>query len=218
MSAHATSVRLTISSGLGPVEVRAFVAALAVAIESMARDRGVLVAHRVVHGPLEAPSSIDLALEGPCARLSDLVGTHALLARSATRGKRDRKRWFAGVRIAATAAIAPLEIDPRDVVIDACRSSGAGGQHVQKTASAVRALHRPSGISIRVENERSQHQNRSVALARLAEVLAERARHAKASDAKHRRLACLRVERGLPVRTWRFDGIELVSEEQNDAK
>lgn len=200
------SARLTISSGLGPVEVRVFVARLADAIEAIARERGVLVTHRVIHGGAAEPSSVDLAIDHGSGALMDLVGTHALVAKSDRRSKRDRKRWYVAVSMAETPRVVPIPIDPHDVTIDACRASGAGGQHVQKTASAVRATHRPTGIAIRVEDERSQHRNRSVALARLAEALGERGRRALADEVSTRRAVCLQVERGRPVRVWRLHG------------
>lgn len=205
------SARLTISSGLGPIEVRAFVAALADAIDAIARARGVVVTHHVVHGDPDTPHSVDLGLAGDGEQLTDLVGTHALLARSERRGKRARKRWYASVELVDTPRPEPVALDLRDVAIEACRASGAGGQHVQKTASAIRVLHIPTGIAVRIEDERSQHQNRSVALARLAEALAERARRSAAAESAARRDACLRVERGSPVRVWRQGREGLVS-------
>lgn len=203
------TTRLTISSGSGPVEVRTFVAALADAIDAIARDRGALVTHRAIHGPADAPFSIDLAIDAGAERLEDLVGTHVLVARSDRRSRRDRKRWFVAVRMTEAPCVDPIDVDPRDVVVDVCRASGAGGQHLQKTSSAVRVTHRPTGIAIRIEDERSQHQNRAVALARLADLLAERGRRARADEAAERRADCLRVERGRPVRVWRpvGDGI-----------
>jgi peptide chain release factor 1 len=79
-----------------------------------------------------------------------------------------------------------IAIDPRDLEWTACRSTGAGGQHLQKTDSAVQVTHLPTGLQIRCESERSYHANKATALAllrtRLAAAERERARAARAAE------------------------------------
>ncbi|HSX22518.1 MAG TPA: peptide chain release factor-like protein [Gaiellaceae bacterium] len=75
-----------------------------------------------------------------------------------------------------------LAIRPEDVDVETMRGSGAGGQHRNKTDSAVRARHRPTGIEVRCESERSQHRNRELAMQVLAARVADQQRAVAQGD------------------------------------
>lgn len=133
-------------------------------------------------------------------------GTVQWICESPLRARHKRKNWFVGVN-----AIEPLdEAQPslavKDVAFDTMRASGPGGQHVNKTESAVRATHLPTGLVAVSRSERSQHMNKKLALARLAALLAGQAadRLAGSRDAQwqnHTELA-----RGNPVKI--FEGMK----------
>ena len=113
---------------------------------------------------------------------------------------------------AATVAIIPeadeiddVQINPADLRVDTYRSSGAGGQHVNKTESAIRITHLPTGVVVECQTERSQHANRDKAMKRLkAQLLdAERTRQ-DAAQAETRRLQVGSGDRSQRIRTYSY--------------
>ncbi|BFM10635.1 peptide chain release factor H [Simiduia litorea] len=115
-----------------------------------------------------------------------------------------RTNWFVAVQCVecselTQASLAQLE---KDVRFEATRSGGPGGQHVNKTSSAVWATHLPTGIKLRVESDRSQHRNRRIALERLQLQLNAVEQAAAQQQVAANRLGHYQLERGNAVKVF----------------
>ena len=99
----------------------------------------------------------------------------------------------------------PVDINPSDLKVDTYRASGAGGQHVNKTDSAIRLTHLPTGIVVECQDERSQHKNRARAMSLLAaRLLAVEQEKQKTEETETRRLLVGSGDRSERIRTYNF--------------
>lgn len=196
-----TEIILHLSSGNGPAECRWVIAHLArlFAKEAIACDAECQPLETVA----DDDASILLRVTGPGAEafVQARSGTILWTGQSPFRPAHKRKNWFVGVaRVASPGA--QDELRDADIDYQAMRASGPGGQHVNKTDSAVRALHRPTGLVAISQEQRSQHANRRIAKLKLSLLLAER--HDRSLD-DARRAGWDRnraLERGNAVRTY----------------
>jgi peptide chain release factor 2 len=142
-------------------------------------------------------------------------GVHRLIRISPFDANARRQTAFASFDcVPALEATEEPEIDPSDLRIDTYRSSGAGGQHVNVTDSAVRITHLPTGVVVSCQNERSQMQNKARAMQILAARLAERQRQERAAELAQLSGDKRDVAFGSQIRTYTLAPYRLVKDER----
>jgi peptide chain release factor 2 len=140
-------------------------------------------------------------------------GVHRLVRISPYDAAKRRHTSFASVDVVPEITDDEVpEIDPKELRIDTYRSQGAGGQHVNVTDSAVRITHLPTGVQVAVQNERSQLQNRAVAMKILAARLAQRAQEERLKELQELRGEQMEIGFGSQIRSYVLAPYQLVKD------
>ena len=196
---------LQITSGRGPDECGWVVAQLVRYLITIAPQ------HQADAKLLEAipgnqPNTLSSALLGVegddeiTAFVSSWEGSVQWVGTSIFRPNHKRKNWFVSVKVLEP--IMKNQWNPQDVKIERMKSSGPGGQHANKTESAIRVTHIPTGLSAVSQEERSQYLNRKLAFARLGELLQQQENQARLNFDQNRWNSHNTVERGNAVHVF----------------
>jgi peptide chain release factor 2 len=141
-------------------------------------------------------------------------GIHRLVRISPFDANKRRHTSFAGVYVTPEVPDVEITIDPGDLRIDTYRAGGAGGQHVNKTESAVRITHLPSGIVVQCQNERSQHQNKEIAMKMLMAKLVQKQKEEKLAQASS--VEKKKIEWGSQIRSYVLHPYKMVKDHRTD--
>jgi peptide chain release factor 2 len=142
------------------------------------------------------------------------VGIHRLVRISPFDSNKRRHTSFAAVSILADYTDATIEINEEDLRIDTYRAGGAGGQHVNKTESAVRITHLPTGIVVQCQNERSQGQNKQIAMKMLMAKLIAQQKEERL--AREQSIEKKKIEWGSQIRSYVLHPYKMVKDHRTE--
>ncbi len=143
-------------------------------------------------------------------------GVHRLVRISPFDANARRHTSFAAVHVYPDVEDVELEINEDDIKVDTFRAGGAGGQHINKTDSAVRMTHLPSGIVVSCQSERSQHKNRASALKLLKARLYQKQKDDEEARQKAKLASKLKIEWGSQIRNYVLQPYQLVKDVRTD--
>ena len=195
---------LQITAGQGPDECAWVVTKVLDQVQMEAHKKGIQVGlvEAVPGKKTDLMKSVLVSLEGNdlLAFVESWQGTVQWIGASTYRPNHKRKNWFVGIK--AFHAPEEKQWDRDEIRIECMRASGPGGQHVNKSESAIRITHVPTGVSVIAQEERSQHRNRKLAFSRLDEALKQINCQAREQQQKDRWVCHIELERGNPVRVY----------------
>lgn len=195
---------IQVTSGRGPVECCRVVAKVLEIILAQAR-KSKLEADVIQQS--DAPQngtllSATILISGKDAELfaDQWKGTVRWIAQSPYRKFHKRKNWFVGVNTFDVVKL--LKWNENEIAFQTQRASGAGGQHVNKTESSVRAIHLPTKLTVTCAEQRSQHVNKKIAIEKLKEKVMIWKIEQAANNIKEQWFQHTMLERGNPVKTF----------------
>lgn len=152
--------------------------------------------------------------KNPYGLLKGEQGVHRLVRISPYDANKRRHTSFAAINVTPEVPEIEIEINPADLRIDTFRAGGAGGQHVNKTESAIRITHIPSGIVVQCQAERSQGQNKITAMKMLKAKLAQKAREEE--EAKAAAIEKKKIEWGSQIRSYVLHPYKMVKDHRTE--
>ena len=207
---------IQITAGRGPAECTWVVAQVLKKVLEEAQEHG-LKTNVLYREPGSENGTVESALiaiegKGTAVFTASWKGTIQWIGQSQFRKMHKRKNWFIGI----------FEVDKpketafqeKDIQYQAMRSSGAGGQHVNKVSSAIRATHMPTGTSVVSMDSRSQHQNKKLAKERLMEKLETVNLELMKNQFQTQWMNQMQIERGNPTRVFKGSDFKKQKEEK----
>ncbi len=212
---------VTIQAGEGGVDAQDWAEMLLRMYTRWAERRGFdIEVDEVTPGSEAGLSSAELVVKGRYAYgyLQAERGVHRLVRMSPFNAQGKRQTAFAALQVVPMLdeGDQSVEIDEKDIKMDVFRASGAGGQHVNKTSSAVRLTHLPTGIVVACQVERSQFQNRDRAMAMLRAKLADLERAEREAELDEIRGDQQRVGFGSQIRSYVMQPYQMVKDLRSD--
>lgn len=195
---------IQITAGRGPAECTWVVAQVLKKVLDEAREQQLetVLLQREAGEENGTVATASISIKGKNANqfANSWLGTIQWIGQSQFRKMHKRKNWFIG--IFEIEAQKNISVSENDIQYQAMRSSGAGGQHVNKVSSAIRATHMPTGIAVVSMDSRSQHQNKKLATERLIKKLEDEKLSQLKDHVGKQWENQLNIERGNPIRVF----------------
>ena len=197
---------IQISAGVGPAECARAVFLFAQVLQTELQTAGCKTTCIDAENGTESDTykSVLISVQPPAKGQVPLIteGSVLWICKSPYRPNHKRKNWFIDMEVYQEEAENSLSITENELKIETMRSSGAGGQHVNKTESAVRITYLPTGVTAVASEERSQPMNKKLALLRLKHQIEKQFQKMEEDNKKTRWMQHKTLERGNPVRTY----------------